>query len=500
MINTSATSQPPAKFPPQVSTRNRFFWGVGGTADFMTYYGLNGMMDAIYINAMALDPKTIGLARSIPRLVDLVTDPIIGHFSDNTRTRWGRRRPWMAVGAIIAALIAILMWYPPLRSASWLTTVFVICMMVVLYTFGYSMFTIPYTAQGYELSTDYNERTHIFQWRQYFAAATGFLSPWLIPMCLVLEGHSANVTRGAIGVHWVSFGIAAVILLGACGPIFGCRETGQHTAEKKTHIRDAIRFTFKNIAFWPLVTGNFLVRFGTAITTCFFYYVMVYHVSGGDNKVGTAKLAVFFNSINIATFISMALMVRFTDKVGKKPAVLTLMLLSSFTYASVWFTLRPQHAEWVLRVTSFLHGGCQLPAIIAECWPAIITGVCIGTFTNSIPLVMNSMLADVCDVDELRCGQQRQAFYSAVFVTCDKMAMAIAMLLQGFLVSASGYSAKLVTQAPETIAYWMKALIVTQPVGFMLGFICLLAYPITRAKALEVRRQLEAKKQPRLNS
>ncbi len=111
-----------------------------------------------------------------------------------------------------------------------------------------------------------------------------------------------------------------------------------------------------------------------------------------------------------------------------------------------------------------------------------------------MPLVMNSMLADVCDMDELACGQQRQAFYGAMFVTCDKLAMAMALFLQGFLVAASGYSAKLVIQAPETIAYWMKALLFTQPVGFLLGFVCILGYPTTRARALEVRRIIEGRK------
>lgn len=494
MPKTSVVSSEAAPAKSQVPTSKRFLWGMGGTTDFITYYGLNGMMDAIYINAMMLDPKIIGLARSIPRLLDLVTDPVLGHLSDNTRTRWGRRRPWMAAGAILTALIAILMWYPPLKDGLWLTTTFVVSMLVVLYTVGYSMFTISYTAQGYELSTDYNERTHIFQWRQYAAAVTGFLTPWLIPLCLVLEGSSSNLTKGAIGVHWVSFGIAAVILLSACGPIFGCRETGQHVAEKKTNFRDAIRITLKNTAFWPLLAGNFFVKFGTAVTTCFFYYVMVYHVSGGDNKMGTAKLAVFYNSINIATFLAMAVVVRFTDRVGKRPAILILMLLSSLTYASVWFTLRPHHAGWVLTITNFLQTGCHLPALIAEIWPCIITGICIGIFTNSMPLIMNSMMADVCDVDELACGHQRQAFYGAIFVTCDKFAMAIAMLLQGFLVSASGYNAKLIIQAPETIAFWMKALLFTQPTGFVLGFFCFLAYPITRAKALEVRRLIDARR------
>ena len=450
-------------------------------------------MDAIYVNAMALDPKIIGLARSIPRLLDLVSDPILGHLSDNTRSRWGRRRPWMAAGAVLAAVIAILMWYPPLKAGAWFSTTYIVGMSVLLFTCGYSMFMIPYTAQGYELSTNYNERTHIFQWRQYSNAAIGFLGPWLIPLCIWVEGSAANVTRGAVGVHWVSFGIAAVILLTACGPIFGCREPGVHVAEKKTKFRDALRFTLRNKAFWPLVAGNFLVKFGMAVTMCFFYYVMVYHVSGGDNKIGTVKLAIFYNSINIATFLAMFLMVRFTDRIGKKPAMMTLMLISSITYASVWFTLRPQHAGWVLGITGFLHQSCAIPSLIAEIWPALITGACIGIFTNSMPLVMNSMLADVCDVDELACGQQRQAFYGAVFVTCDKLAMALALLLQGFLVSASGYSAKLVIQTPETIIFWMKALLFTQPVGFLLGFLCILAYPLTRAKALEVRRLLDAR-------
>jgi glycoside/pentoside/hexuronide:cation symporter, GPH family len=283
-------------------------------------------------------------------------------------------------------------------------------------------------------------------------------------------------------------------LLCACGPIFGTSEAGQHVAEKKTRFLEAIRLTLKNRAFWPLVAGNFVVKFGTAVTTCFFYYVMVYHVGGGDNRIGTAKLAIFYNSINIATFLAMALVVRITDRVGKKPAVLALMLLSALTYASVWFTLRPHHAEAVLAISTFLHGTCHLPAIIAEMWPAIVTGVCIGMFTNSMPLILNSMMADVCDVDELACGQQRQAFYGAVFVTCDKVGLAIALLLQGFLVAASGYSAKLVVQSPETIAFWMKALLFTQPVGFLLGFCCVLAYPITRAKALEVRHLLDARK------
>src|SRR5208283_5617878 len=109
--------------------RKRFLWGLGAMTDCMTYNGLNGLVDQVYCIAMGLSPAAIGLARSIPRLADILTDPTIGHLSDNTRSRWGRRRPWMAAGALISALIAVLMWYPPLRLGAAVANAYMTVMM-----------------------------------------------------------------------------------------------------------------------------------------------------------------------------------------------------------------------------------------------------------------------------------------------------------------------------------------------------------------------------------
>ncbi len=167
------------------------------------------------------------------------------------------------------------------------------------------------------------------------------------------------------------------------------------------------------------------------------------------------------------------------------------MLFSSAAYGSVWFTLRPQTTGWVLQVAGTLHGTLRIPTIVAEAWPSLITAASIGIFTNTMLLVINSMLADVCDVDELESGHRREAFYSAVFVTCDKIALAATVLVGGLLLSISGFDNTLVQQTPKTIAFWMLALVLTQPVGFLLGFVSILFYPITRATAEEVRRQLD---------
>ena len=198
--------------------------------------------------------------------------------------------------------------------------------------------------------------------------------------------------------------------------------------------------------------------------------------------------------INIATFVAMAPFVWVVDRIGKKPAILILMISSALAFGSVWFTLQPHMPSWVVAAGSALHRHLYLPEVLVANWPSLITAAAIGIFCNALPLLINTMLADVCDVDELVCGHQRQAFYGATFVTCDKIAMAVAMIFQGILLSASGYDAevaKVSGVSAATIGYWMKALIFTQPTGFLIGFLILLTYPITHAKATETRRLLD---------
>ncbi|HVU26331.1 MAG TPA: MFS transporter [Verrucomicrobiae bacterium] len=491
----------PAPLQPQlqVPTRKRFFWGVGGFADCMIYGGINGLVDPIYNMAMGIDPRVIGLARSIPRLADIFIDPIIGYLSDNTRSRWGRRRPWMLAGALMAALIAIFMWHVPTSLGSGVANAFVVAMMVLLFSFGYSLFTIPYTGMGYSLTTNYSERTHLFKWRQYAYTAGGFITPWLPWMCVKLDivfgGVAPEKASGLYGIHYVGILVGITVLLAAFTPIFCCNE-GKFVPGKESKISflSAIRFTLKNSAFWPLVIGNFLLKFGMVSTGIFFIYLLIYNVSGGDKQAGTGQWGIFCNVINVSTFLAMAPVVWMTDKIGKKPAILLLMAASAVAYASVWFTFQPHITGWIDRVASWLTDMTEMPPFISKAWPVYATAACIGVFCNCMPMILNSMMADVCDVDELNFGHQRQAFYGAIFVTCDKIAMGVAMLLQGFLLTASGFDSHVAIQKAETITFWLKSLLLSQPIGFILGFLIILAYPITRAKAREVRAQLNVRK------
>jgi GPH family glycoside/pentoside/hexuronide:cation symporter len=286
----------------------------------------------------------------------------------------------------------------------------------------------------------------------------------------LLEGQNAAVWKGTHGVVWVSLGAAALVLITGLMPVFFCHEKDHGRGESKVPFLTAAGYTVRNPAFWPLVISNFLKRVGIQITGIFFYYIIIYRTAEGDNALGATEWALFCNTINGATFLAMFPVVKFTDWFGKQQTLMLFMGLSALTYASIWWTMRP--GWWI---------------------PLLITGVCIGVFCNTMPTIVNSMLAGVCDEDELQSGHRREAFYGAAFVMTDKMAMAFTTLAQGWLLLASGFVASQGRQSPETIAYWMKWLIITQPTGFLLGLAFIFFYPITRERARETRAILDAR-------
>ena len=116
-------------------------------------------------------------------------------------------------------------------------------------------------------------------------------------------------------------------------------------------------------------------------------------------------------------------------------------------------------------------------------------------FTNTMPMIKNSMLADVCDLDELKSGHRREAFYGAVFVTTDKIAMAVALALQGFLLVSSGFDASLEhadLRTPSAFGCWRWSS--PSRVGFLIGLVSIFIYPLTRERCHEIRSQLNARR------
>ena len=513
-------------------------WGLGGFTDATIIYGLFGMVNAVYVNALGVNAVLVGLACAIPRLLDSFSDPLVGHLSDNTRSRWGRRRPWLLVGLVISALCGLLLWYPPLSpptptstaaaatgiatgdgldpavrnlqqpaaptettwwtragdaiQTDWRTFLYLTVMVTLLMAVGYTLFNVPHYAMGYEMTTDYDERTHIFKWRFISFAAAGFLTPWYIPLCMWFEGDQAQITRGSQGVIPVAFLIGAVILFTGVPSLF-CRERTVVTSPvDRVRFVDAVKLIADNRPFLLLLTGNFIARFGMAITGIFFYYVFVYHIGRGEQLVGAALLAVFFNGINIANFIAMAPIASLSSRLGKKPTLLLLLAMSAVAYVSLQWTFTNDEASFVRHTFSLAGSSWTL----FMQWPSIVTAILIGVFTNTMPMITNSMIADICDYDEWKHGTRREGFLGAVYTGTDKIALSVTLVFQGMLLVASGFDSSLTTQTPETIGFWILALVITQPIGFLIGILAILFYPLTRTQMATIRTQLEARAAP----
>lgn len=463
------TPESPVSGPIALPRRTKLLWSFGGAADMMMHNGTSALLQQVYVSALGVAPLLFSAAIAVPRFLDIALDPLIGHWSDNTRSRWGRRKPWMFLGAILSGLVVSALWYPPLAWGATAVFLFLAVAASLLYSLGYGAYVIAHNAMGYEMTGDYDERTHLFKWRMCAAAAAGIFTPWLPRLCLVFEGDRAEVLKGAEGVKWVGALLGVAIMLSGLVPVLFCSE-GKAAARRqaKVPLRDAVRMTLSNRPFWLLVVSNVITKTGMMVTGVFCFYLITCHVGGGSLKAGTVWWGLYVNSINISMLLAMGPIALLTERSGKKAVLIFGLAMSALIYGSIWWTMTP----------------------VAP-WLCIVTGVFTGAFTNTMPMIKNSMLADVCDYDELNTGCRREAFYSAVFVTSDKLAMAVSLACQGWVLGWSSYNAHLSVQTPETIRYWLLAIVLTQPLGFLLGIFSIVIYPLNRQRCGEIRQQLD---------
>jgi glycoside/pentoside/hexuronide:cation symporter, GPH family len=173
----SSSSSPDTLPEDKVPVKTKVAFGAANMVGIFTGNLTKELINPVYVVMLGLSPGVVGVAMMIFRFYDAVTDPIMGWISDNTRTRWGRRRPWMLLGAILCALAMPLMWmvqgdWP----ASW-QIAFFIGTGVLLYTCS-TIYSVPYESFSLELTPDYKERTRISSFKLVISSVSGLLVGW----------------------------------------------------------------------------------------------------------------------------------------------------------------------------------------------------------------------------------------------------------------------------------------------------------------------------------
>jgi len=455
----------------------KLVYGLGAFVNNLLAAAIGGMVIVLNLG-LGMNPALVGLLGALPRLTDAITDPLMGYISDNTRSRWGRRRPYMFVGAIAVGIIFALLWQLPADKSESFYFWYFLAGSLIFYL-AYTVFATPWVALGYELTPDYHERTRLMGVQNFIGQIPYMIAQYFLAI-MYSERLFDNVVDGAGGLALI---IAAfVISIGVLPAIFlrerFSTETEETRPRKHTFFDSSRDFvsgfvtTLKFKPFLKLCAATFLVFNGFILIASFQSYVIIYYIFGGDTDAG----ATFVGHSGLLGAISTLLIIVFvtwlSTKIGKRRAFFVTTSVSMVGYALKWFCYNPDN-PWLL----------LLPA------PFMAFGLG-GLFT-----LMPSMIADVVDMDELNTNERREGMYGSIFWWVVKLGMAVAIAGGGILLNATGFDVALEgKQAEETIVLMRLFDAFVPCIASGLAIWAIAAFSITEEKAHEVRLELERRR------
>jgi GPH family glycoside/pentoside/hexuronide:cation symporter len=467
--------------PPQdrISFGRKVAYGAGAFVNNLLAAAIGGMLIVLNLG-LGMNPALVGLVAALPRFTDALVDPVMGYLSDHTRSRWGRRRPYIFAGALASGLIFALLWQVPAgRSETFYFWFFVVGSN--LFYLAYTVFAAPWVALGYELTPDYHERTRLMGVQNFLGQIAYLVSPWFL-WFMTYKPWFPDQLAGAsslailIGVAAAGLGVLPALLLRERFVAVAGAEpaASRGAAEKVKGFLRGMGSTLSCRPFQKLCLATFLVFNGFILISSFQSYVIIYYVFAGDQARG-AEYAGYAGTLGaISTFVAISIVTWLGTRIGKRRAFFVSTGLSIVGYVAKWFAYDPRHPLLVL-----------LPA------PLLAFGLG-GLFT-----LMGSMMADVVDVDEIATHQRREGMFSAVYWWVVKLGMAAALAGGGILLEATGFDVALGGDQSARAIVLMRACDAFFPaLASAVAIWVIASYPITEDVAHETRATLEARRGP----
>jgi len=390
------------------------------------------------------------------RIWDAVTDPFMGHLSDRTRTRWGRRRPYFVIAALPLWLLFYLIWSPDLSLPASTSFLYLLVFYLVLYTF-WTIFSVPYVSLGMELTPAYHERTRLFAGRQGFLIA-GTLVGMLAPVTFAeLWGDKAS---GYSVMGAIFGGLCALMILFTFSRV---RERPELSVGESFPFIKGLGVTLRNRAFLVLLLVYLFSFVGGSFIAPLTLYMAKYVIKA-EWVVRYVMVAYM-----LGTLISIPLWLRLSKLYGKKKAWSIAMLVGTIGYA---LTYTYDEGTWLR-------------------W--IVLAVVVGSATGCGMTMGPAISADVIDSDELETGKRREGAFIGVWSFIDKAAVGLAVFigLQGL--EQIGYQPNV--EQTEEVIFGMKFLYCILPAVFhLIAVLIFQKFPITQEVHAEIRAQLEARR------
>lgn len=438
--------------------------------------GALGVFSFFLLTAFGMDPFLAGLLGGLPRLFDALTDPIMGYITDNTKTRFGRRKPYIFIGAILSGILFMLLWQlDPNESQNYNFWYFLLFSLI--YIAGNTIYSTPLIGLGYEMTSDYNERTRLMGFSQTIGQMAWVIVPWF----WVLIANPDLFETQAEGVHQLAIVVGAVCMVLGIMPALFCKEMPQPEDAKRadlslsaiaTNFKSLMKSMvqiFKNKPFVKLCAATFLVFNGYQMVASFSYFIIVFYMFQGDYGAAGNWPAWFSTISALSTaFLIIPIITWMSNRWGKRTAFVISTMLSIVGYILKWWGFSPEN-PWMI----------FMPV------PFFVFGIG-GLFT-----LMMSMTADVCDLDELYNGMPRkEGTFGAIYWWMVKLGQGVALVLGGLVLKLVGFDQSLAVQTTETLTNLRLADITIPALAGLLAIWVMWDYDLDEARAREIKETL----------
>ncbi len=413
-----------------------------------------------YTDVVGINVILLGYILFSVRIFDAVTDPVIGYLSDRTQTRFGRRRPYIGVGAVFIAVTMFLLFNPPQVSPS-AETVWFGVFIYALFLF-WTIVTVPYESLGPEITFDYHERTSLFGMRDGFLIAGTLAAASAPALVQWLFGLPDNAAGERAKFFWISILYAPLLIGTAWWCVLAIKERHPQPGRSPLGLFSGIRQVTRNRPFVILLVAYTISAIGNNLPATLILFYVQY--------VLQSDLADFFLLLYFASgILFLPVWIYISRRTGKKAAWLASMAINSGAFIGVFF-LGPGDA-WIYGILVFL------------------SGIGFGA-TLALP---SAIQADVIDYDELLTGERREGQYIGWWSISKKLAAAIGIGVGLAALGMAGYTPNV--EQTERVQFVLRMLYAFIPSLFnLLGLFVALAYPISDQVHAKIRVAIEKKR------
>ena len=467
-----------------------------GTGEFTNRYGENGVNDIatpVYNMILGVNPVLIGWMLMLMRVWDAITDPIMGYISDNCKSKFGRRKPFLLIGSILMAITYPMIWFASPDWTEQSKTVYFFCFSIIFFT-SYTIYSVAYRALATEMTPGYEERTTVRIYSAFFNKIFMLMLPWIFPLT---QMEQIKIGGAKINLFLVQFTIPVIVEfeLPWADPVSGIRflaglssililisgiicakfpKERYHkvaTNQKRVKVISAISF---------IIDRQFLILHGIGLgllcsillVATFGLYVNIYYVWEGDKLAGSSYFAIMQNIMQVLGFVMLFVISKFLISVEKRKLIFLSLYAALIGSAARWYTYNSDIPQLI-----FLDPFFFAPAYTIF-WAIFL-----------------SMLGDYCDYDEFTHGQRREGLFSALSGWIMKFGSSVAFGFSGFLLAWTHFSQDLGGSQPEGTLLKMRLLLIGLPILCLLVAMVLNAiYPLTKDRMAEIRSELESRR------